>query len=308
MTGHAVHQPARHGGPMVLLWGVPEEETLTAVRRALHARGAQTVLVDQRRAVSTRLIQRPDGPVLRLDGRDLRLADVTAAYPRPYPVVCGDGPARLVAWRHAIRLEHELWQWAAITTATVVNRLAPAATNSTKPVQTRAAAACGFDVPQTLVTNDCERARDFAARHGLVVYKAAGGTRTLTGLLDLADARRLARLSTCPTYLQRYIRGTNVRVHVVQADVFAVAIATDAVDYRRQVRDMAPIALPATVAERCRAVTAALGLLVAGIDLIRTPEGEWYFLEANPSPAFTFYPGRDQVGAAIAGLLMGLPA
>jgi hypothetical protein len=288
---------------MVLLWGLPEEEPIAAVRRALHARGAQTLLVDQRRAVSTRLAHRPDGPVLRLAGRVLPLADVTAAYPRPYPVVCGDGPAGLVAWRHAVRLERELWQWAATTTATVVNRPAPAATNATKPAQTRAAAACGFRVPDTLVTNDCAQARDFADRHGLVIYKGAGGTRTLTGLLDLSDSRRLERLSTCPTYLQRYIPGNNVRVHVVRADVFATEIATDEVDYRRQVRAMAPIALPEAVADRCRAVTAALGLLVAGIDLIRTPEGEWYFLEANTSPGFTFYPDRDQVGAAIAGVL-----
>jgi D-alanine-D-alanine ligase-like ATP-grasp enzyme len=44
-------------------------------------------------------------------------------------------------------------------------------------------------------------------------------------------------------------------------------------------------------------------LLVAGLDLIRTPDGDWYFLEANPSPAFTFYPDRAEVGAAIARLL-----
>jgi D-alanine-D-alanine ligase-like ATP-grasp enzyme len=49
-------------------------------------------------------------------------------------------------------------------------------------------------------------------------------------------------------------------------------------------------------------------LLVAGLDLIRTPDGEWYFLEANPSPAFTFYPDRDEVAAASARLLTGSAA
>ena len=36
------------------------------------------------------------------------------------------------------------------------------------------ASACGFLVPDTLFTNDPERIRAFAARHGPVIYKAAG--------------------------------------------------------------------------------------------------------------------------------------
>ena len=300
----------RRRAPVVLLWGLPEEEPLAAVHHALRALAAETIMVDQRRALSTRVLPRPSGPVLCQPDRALPLAEVTAAYLRPYPFpprAARHGPARLVAYRHVTRLEHELWQWAATTTATVVSRPVPAASNSTKPMQTRAARACGLRVPDTLLTNDPEQVRAFAARHGPVIYKAAGGTRTLTGLLDLADARRLERLSTCPIYFQKYIEGSNVRVHVAGADVSAVEITSDAVDYRRHVQKMVPTALPERIAARCRAVTAALGLIVAGIDLIRTPEGEWYFLEANPSPAFTFYPDGHEVGASIARLLVSGP-
>jgi glutathione synthase/RimK-type ligase-like ATP-grasp enzyme len=190
----------------------------------------------------------------------------------------------------------------ASTTATVVNRPGTAASNS-KTIQTRAARASGFHIPDSLLTNDLEGIRAFAGRHGPVVYKAVAGTRTYTGLLDLADADRLPRLSTCPTYFQQYITGTNVRVHVVGTDAFAVEITSDFVDYRRHVREMSPISLPGVIAGRCEAVTKTLELLVSGIDLIRTPHGEWYFLEANPSPAFIYYPDRDEVGAAIACLL-----
>ena len=302
------HPASRHI-PLVLLWGLPEEEPLAAVHQALQTLSAETVMVDQRRALSTRILRQPGGPVLRLRDRILPLADVTAAYPRPYPPpqLRDDNPAPLAVRRHLARLEHELWHWAASTKATVVNRPQQAASNSTKPIQTRAARTCGFHVPDTLFTNDLEQARAFAARHRMVVYKAAGGTRTYTGLLDLADTRRLDRLSTCPTYLQRYIEGTNVRVHVVGTDVFAVEITSDAVDYRMHTREMTPIRLPVLVAEKCKAITNTLELLVSGIDLIRTPHNEWYFLEANPSPAFTFYPDRDEVGAAIARLLVASP-
>ena len=117
----------------------------------------------------------------------------------------------------------------------------------------------------------------------------------------------MARLSTCPVYFQRYIVGCNVRVHVVAADIYATEITSDAVDYRRHVQRMAPVALPGRIADACRAVTEALGLLLAGIDLIRAPDGEWYFLEANTSPGFTFFPEHDRVAAAIARLLASPP-
>jgi glutathione synthase/RimK-type ligase-like ATP-grasp enzyme len=74
---------------------------------------------------------------------------------------------------------------------------------------------------------------------------------------------------------------------------------------RRKAREMAAVSMPEPVADKCRIVTKTLGLLVAGIDRIRGRDGEWYFLEANPSPAFTFYPDREKVAAAIARLLIG---
>jgi hypothetical protein len=307
------HSPARPiATPLVLLWGIPEEEPLAAVRAALAERGARIVVFDQRRTLSARVSAEPGSvPLLRLAGRQIPLAEVTAAYPRPYPSVPqipGDMPARLVVHRHIRRLEHELWHWLATTPALVLNRPAPSASNGTKPAQTRVAGECGFAVPESLLTNDAQAALAFAARCGQVVYKGAGGSRTITGLLDPADRGRLAHLATCPTYLQRYIAGRNVRVHVAGEAVFAVEVDSDAVDYRRHVREMRPTRLPEAVADRCRAVTSALGLLLAGIDLIRTPAGEWFFLEANPSPGFTFYPDQDLVAAAVARLLLSAPA
>jgi hypothetical protein len=104
-----------------------------------------------------------------------------------------------------------------------------------------------------------------------VIYKGTGGARTRAGLLDPGDADRLARLGTCPVYLQRYIPGDNVRVHVVDMEVFATEIVSDAIDYRARVRQMTSVVLPAEVADRCVAVTQTLGLLLAGLELIRTP-------------------------------------
>ena len=100
-----------------------------------------------------------------------------------------------------------------------------------------------------------------------MVYKEAGGSPTVTGLLDPADTSRLARLGTCPVYLQRYIAGDNVRVHVVGTEMFATESAGDAVDYR------------------CR------------------PSGSSSRRTRRPASRST--PDRDLVGTAIARLLSG---
>jgi glutathione synthase/RimK-type ligase-like ATP-grasp enzyme len=269
------------------------------------------VLLDPRRALSARLVHRPGGPLLRLpDGTSgtaaVSLAAVTAAYPRPHPSVPkipADAPRYRVAHRHLARLDQDLWHWMATASATVLNRPEQSASNGTKPWQTRAARACGFHVPDSLLTTDPGLALAFAARHRRVIYKGIGGAVTHTAMLDSSDTDRLARLGTCPVYLQRYIPGKNVRVHVVGNELFATEIDSDAIDYRTRIQEMTTVRLRPAVADRCLAVTRVLGLPLAGIDLIRTPEGKWYLLEANSSPAFTFFPAADKVAAAIARLL-----
>lgn len=294
---------------MILLWGVREDGPLALVDEELRARGVATTFLDQRHALTTRFLSGPGAPSVRLRDGTVALGDVSAVYARPYPLLPSklrDGCAAQTAGiRHVQRLEQSLWQWMTAVHGVVVNRPSPGATNSTKPWQTQTAAVCGFDVPVSLVTNDRDRALEFHSDHRCTVYKAAGGTRTYAAFFDPTDTDRLERLSTCPTYFQEYIAGTNVRVHVVGTRVFAVAISTDELDYRRDVGTMTPTVLPGSVAQRCLLVSEALGLQLSGIDLIHTRDDRWYFLEANTSPAFSFYPDRAAVGAAIVDLLRG---
>ena len=92
-------------------------------------------------------------------------------------------------------------------------------------------------------------------------------------------------------------------MHVVGDAVFAAEIVSDADDYRYAGRTSQSVSIRACrlepeMAERCRRLTAGLGLLIAGIDLRRTPEGCWYCFEVNPSPGFTFY--QEATGQKIA--------
>jgi hypothetical protein len=49
-----------------------------------------------------------------------------------------------------------------------------------------------------------------------------------------------------------------------------------------------------------------MNLSIAGIDLRRTPAGEWFCFEVNPSPAFSYYEQvtGQPIGQALALLLM----
>jgi D-alanine-D-alanine ligase-like ATP-grasp enzyme len=44
---------------------------------------------------------------------------------------------------------------------------------------------------------------------------------------------------------------------------------------------------------------------VAGIDLRRTPSGEWYCFEVNPSPAYSWFDLDGRIATAIARFLAG---
>jgi hypothetical protein len=75
----------------------------------------------------------------------------------------------------------------------VLNRTAAMSGNCSKPFQARLVRAHGFATPDTLITNEPELVRDFAARHKRVIFKSMSGQRSivpeLSGVwLDRLDA------------------------------------------------------------------------------------------------------------------------
>jgi glutathione synthase/RimK-type ligase-like ATP-grasp enzyme len=79
---------------------------------------------------------------------------------------------------------------------------------------------------------------------------------------------------------------------VVGEEVFACEIICEADDYRypdEHPVEVRPCQLPEAVEDRSRRMAAAMNLSLAGIDLRKTPDGEWYCFEVNPSPGFTYY-------------------
>lgn len=106
-----------------------------------------------------------------------------------------------------------------------------------------------------------------------------------------------------------------VRANVVGQQVLAIRIDSQAspesaLDWRRY--DLphtpyAPYVLPDNIARKCLQLTQRLGLEFGAIDLIRTPMGEYVFLEINGNGQFLWAEEHSGVGisAALANLLVG---
>lgn len=303
---------------MILLWGIRRDGPIAWVHDALARLGQRPVFLDQLTVASASADMRVDRDltaVVRAGDAVVDLRDVTAAYLRPYDPTQLPAARRAGAgsetWQRAVLLEDFLASWAELTGALVVNRMAAAAANCSKPLQSRQLRGLGFRTPDTLITTDPEAVTEFREKHRRVVYKSVSSVRSI--VTELADEHlsRLDDVCWCPTQFQELVPGTDYRVHVVGGEVFAAEITSDATDYRYAARQGGSTAiraasLPDEIARRCAAVPAATGLAVSGVDLRRTPDGEWYCFEINPSPAFTYYQEAtgQLIDEAIARLLI----
>jgi glutathione synthase/RimK-type ligase-like ATP-grasp enzyme len=278
---------------MILLWGLANDPPLGAVRDRL---GADVVFVDHAAVARTRVRVDGDAFTLELDDTVLELEAVTAAYLRPYDsrLYGPDVPTT------AAGVHHLVYEWAESTQAVVVNRPSAEASNHSKLLQAHAIRESGLATPESLVTNESERILEFRAQHGSVIYKSLSSIRSVVAELD-PDALPAGAMG--PAFIQQRVRGTNVRAHVVGDRTFACAVESEGVDYRYASARLFPVTLPPDVAERCIALASRLGLLLAGIDLIEGEDGDWYCLEANPSPAFTAFDHGGAIAAAVVELL-----
>ena len=117
--------------------------------------------------------------------------------------------------------------------------------NSSKPYQTQLIAQQGFDIPETLITNDPVLVRGFFEQHRRVIYKSISGIRSIVQALTPDDLARLEQIRWCPTQFQEFIEGTNTRVHVIGQELFATRIVTEVTDYRYAGRQGGEIELTA---------------------------------------------------------------
>jgi glutathione synthase/RimK-type ligase-like ATP-grasp enzyme len=193
----------------------------------------------------------------------------------------------------------------------VVNRVKASTSNDSKLYQEALVSSFGFLTPRTLVTTNSEEAVDFyEACNKKTIYKSVSSVRSIVRRLEDADLPRLESVRNCPTQFQEWVEGVDIRVHTVGEQTFATELVSEASDYRYASRSGASltaeaIEIPPEIAAACVGLTKSVGLVVAGIDLRRTPDGRYYCFEMNPSPGFLFYERAtgQPISEAVANLL-----
>lgn len=168
--------------------------------------------------------------------------------------------------------------------------------------QLRLARKVGLHIPRTLVTNDPKQARGFFQEvEGKMVAKLLTPLSTsmegssffvYTSAVreeDLVDAETLRY---CPMVFQEQIpKLRELRVVFVGGNLFVGALDASrysafTMDWRRAKPEECPWEpdeLPSEVARCLNSLMAEFGLVFGAIDLIRTPAGEYVFLEVNPT-------------------------
>lgn len=161
-----------------------------------------------------------------------------------------------------------------------------------KPLQLSTVKELGVSIPKTLISNNPEHIRAFAAAVPKLIFKPVyrGAYTKLLEVSHLEHERLNQVLQISPVTLQEYIPGTNIRCYVVSQQVYAAEIKSSYVDFRedKQVQ-LIPAILPEAVQITCLKIAQALFLEWTAIDWRLSPQGEFIFLKAEPSPIFTYF-------------------
>lgn len=183
--------------------------------------------------------------------------------------------------------------------ATWVNHPGRQLVASRKICQLQAAKAAGFNVPETLITNDPAAALEFlSGQTGQVIYKRTGtsaGDFAPTRLFDRTDFARLSGIRSSPTIFQEYIDAEcDIRVVWIAGIAWAVRIDSQngigRVDSRLDNSvAFTPYELPVALTFALDALMHQLDLVFAVVDLrISARDRAIYFLEINPQGQFAY--------------------
>ncbi|BAZ09558.1 RimK domain-containing protein ATP-grasp [Calothrix sp. NIES-4071] len=191
--------------------------------------------------------------------------------------------------------------WDSLKEARWVDNLERINYASSKLRQLRIASEVGFIIPQTLVTNKAEAAREFFHQvNGKMVAKlltalyysmeANSSFFLYTSIVKEEDLQNAESLRYCPMVFQEQIpKQQELRVVYVNGNVFVGALNADenavAIDWRKPGVDVGAWQhheLPDEVVRRLQAFMSRFGLLFGSLDFILTPSGEYVFLEINP--------------------------
>lgn len=196
-----------------------------------------------------------------------------------------------------------------------------------KEEQMKVASYLGLKVPETCITNNPQEAKKFVLQrpNGVIskmqssfaIMKDGIENVVFTNLVTEEDLDDIDTLQFCPMQFQEKLeKKLELRITIVGDEVFAFAVDSQKsesakVDWRKDgnalIADWVPYELPLEVKEKLLQMMDIYQINYGAIDIIVTPENEYYFLEINSAGEF-FWLDRIIDGAIseqIAKVLLG---
>lgn len=184
-----------------------------------------------------------------------------------------------------------------------------------KILQLKIAKEIGFIIPQTLITNSKEKLKEFykecenemilkPIRQTRIQYKN-GASFIFTNPVPNQFIDELENYDLTPCIFQKSIhKEYELRITVVGEMVFSAAVNSQEdqetiYDWRKKKLKFYQIEIPKEIEEKCIALVKALNLQFGAIDMIKTPGGEYIFLEINPNGQWAWI--ETQTGLDISG-------
>jgi glutathione synthase/RimK-type ligase-like ATP-grasp enzyme len=170
-----------------------------------------------------------------------------------------------------------------------------------KEEQLKVAVQHGMLIPDTCISNNPEEVSRFIEQQGgsvvskmqssFAIYREAEQHVVFTNTVTAHEPEELASLQLCPmVFQQRIEKEVELRVTIVGRAVFAFSIDSQRlenaqVDWRKEgvnmLNDWQPYTLPDKLQQQLLAFMDDYGLNYGAIDIIKSPDGRYYFLEVN---------------------------
>lgn len=319
---------------MILVFAGEYDTSCTPVCDELRRRGEQVQIIlpelfplEYRTSIAVNS-GKPPRFFIKSDNIDINCKDISSVWfwhPRTPSKAAFDGHASLQSF-----MERE-WRWFInsiyrSTDAYWLNKPASVFDAEHKALQLSIASKIGFELPDTLITNDPTKVSQFYNLYSGNIIQKTLISQTAKNEQDQVFAfytrpvsrenlRNISQISSCPVIYQQNIpKQYDIRITMVGEKCFATEIHSQKSekskqDFRQYDIENTPYLshqLPKKIEALCHQIMLELDLNYGAIDLILTEDNRYIFLEVNPSGQYGWIQGLtgQPITEAIADQLM----
>ena len=243
-----------------------------------------------------------DGSLILSCGTEIRLSNIKAVFWRSFSGVSDEETRATFLSEDGIAAKDSmacLRTWFYLQNGTKwVNGWDAFQHHQEKPYQLQKVKNLGVNIPKTYVGNNFQDIKKMYESLNKCIFKPVfGGAHTeILNSEHLEESRAEVALSKSPITVQEFISGTNIRTYVVGDRIISIELKSNMVDFREDdSADLIIIDTPEHIAEHAKLISKALYLEWTAIDWRRNESGDYYFLEANPSPMFIGFERRSGI-------------